>query len=288
MCAAGVQTALDQGDYEVAAGHISRYLNVDAEVLASTLEHDDDDDDGDRNTDEEDDVDDTTNEDDDDEDDDDDGSDGGVGRRRGHRRRSNRSKPSAGMLLQHGERQLRELCREQFDAAVASDNETNIERFFRIFPLLNQHQFGLDRYMKNVVCVRVRRANEDNVAKLMSRFDHKQGERKNVVNQFIVILIDVGEESVEEAGIVDALAGLFELVAKQVQGLTAVVSEHYGSVWMLVVAQVLHTETQVLAGRLIDMWKERHQFGRKVQENSQKEKEKKTTILNIVLASLLN
>lgn len=48
--------------------------------------------------------------------------------------------------LHDAENQLKKVVAEKFDEAVKEDDLASVERFFKIFPLLNMHDDGLRRF----------------------------------------------------------------------------------------------------------------------------------------------
>lgn len=61
------------------------------------------------------------------------------------------------VLLQEAEQKLKVIVSEKLDEAVASVDLAQVERFFKIFPLLGLHQQGLARfgqYLCTQVCMR--------------------------------------------------------------------------------------------------------------------------------------
>lgn len=50
------------------------------------------------------------------------------------------------IMLQEAEQKLKVIVAEKLDAAVAAIDLAQVERFFKIFPLLGLHQQGLARF----------------------------------------------------------------------------------------------------------------------------------------------
>lgn len=50
------------------------------------------------------------------------------------------------LLLQEAEQKLRVIVTEKLDEAVAAVDLAQVERFFKLFPLLGLHQQGLARF----------------------------------------------------------------------------------------------------------------------------------------------
>lgn len=51
-------------------------------------------------------------------------------------------------LLHEAEDKLKAIVTSKFDAAVHSEDVASVERFFKIFPLLGQHEEGLTKFGK--------------------------------------------------------------------------------------------------------------------------------------------
>ncbi len=49
-------------------------------------------------------------------------------------------------VLRENEGRLKDMVRQRFREAAASDTQADVERFGRLFPLLNLHEEGLDLY----------------------------------------------------------------------------------------------------------------------------------------------
>lgn len=61
------------------------------------------------------------------------------------------------LMLQEAEQKLRVIVAEKLDEAVAAVDLAQVERFFKIFPLLGLHQQGLARFGQ-YLCSQVRRS----------------------------------------------------------------------------------------------------------------------------------
>ncbi|XP_013408885.1 conserved oligomeric Golgi complex subunit 4, partial [Lingula anatina] len=101
FCTDGVQTALQNEDYEQAAAHIHRFLSLDENVLRMT-----------------------------------EGSNEGS------------TLDTSFQLLHEAESKLKKIVHKNFDAAVHSKDVASVERFFKIFPLINLHDEGLTKFSK--------------------------------------------------------------------------------------------------------------------------------------------
>ena len=103
LCADGVKQALNEENYEKAAAHLHRYLNMDETLLKATAER---------------------------------MSEGSV----------NVSLDHAISILHNGEDQVRRVVSQRFDEAIKNDDLASIERFFKLFPLINLHDVGLKKF----------------------------------------------------------------------------------------------------------------------------------------------
>ena len=51
-------------------------------------------------------------------------------------------------LLHESQNKLKTIVHRQFDAAVHSGDVASVERFFKIFPLIGEHEQGLAKFSK--------------------------------------------------------------------------------------------------------------------------------------------
>ncbi|KAB7494069.1 Conserved oligomeric Golgi complex subunit 4 [Armadillidium nasatum] len=65
--------------------------------------------------------------------------------------------------LKNAESKLREIINQNFDEAVRREDEASIERFFKLFPLLNKHEEGLAKFT-NYLCSKIRAKSEKNLS----------------------------------------------------------------------------------------------------------------------------
>lgn len=56
--------------------------------------------------------------------------------------------------LRQAERELNALITRKFDDAVKSEDMASVDRFFKLFPLLNKHDEGLKKFT-TYLCVKV-------------------------------------------------------------------------------------------------------------------------------------
>ncbi|XP_077420412.1 conserved oligomeric Golgi complex subunit 4 [Vanacampus margaritifer] len=99
FCTDGVQTALQNEDYEQAAAHIHRYLSLDQSVIELSRQGEE-----------------------------------------------SCTVDASLLLLQEAEKKLKVIVADKLDEAVAAVDLAQVERFFKIFPLLGLHEQGLARF----------------------------------------------------------------------------------------------------------------------------------------------
>ncbi|XP_019742475.1 conserved oligomeric Golgi complex subunit 4 [Hippocampus comes] len=99
FCTDGVQTALQNEDYEQAAAHIHRYLSLDQSVIELSRQGEE-----------------------------------------------SSAVDASLLLLQEAEKKLKVIVANKLDEAVAAVDLAQVERFFKIFPLLGLHEQGLARF----------------------------------------------------------------------------------------------------------------------------------------------
>ncbi len=57
-------------------------------------------------------------------------------------------------LLTEAQQKLKSIVHKKFDAAVHSGDVASVERFFKIFPLIGEHESGLSKFSK-YLCAQV-------------------------------------------------------------------------------------------------------------------------------------
>eukprot|EP00095_Tigriopus_kingsejongensis_P011780 maker-scaffold119_size336447-snap-gene-1.16 protein:Tk11780 transcript:maker-scaffold119_size336447-snap-gene-1.16-mRNA-1 annotation:"conserved oligomeric golgi complex subunit 4" len=106
LCSDGVQSALQEEDYEQAAAHLHRFLAMDEALLKLTAAEMQDDGDGVETS----------------------------------------NLEAAWQTLHRAEKTVAEVVSQKFDEAVKAEDLASIERFFKIFPLINLHDVGLEKF----------------------------------------------------------------------------------------------------------------------------------------------
>uniref|UniRef100_A0A1I8G969 Conserved oligomeric Golgi complex subunit 4 n=1 Tax=Macrostomum lignano TaxID=282301 RepID=A0A1I8G969_9PLAT len=183
-CTDGVQKALQDEDYEIAAAHIHRYLTLDETVMRMTA----------------------------------DASEGST-------------LEASFEVLHKSEAVLKDIVHKQFDLAVQRQDRASIERFFKIFPLLNLHQAGLEKlggYLGG--CLR------------------EQCEKARIAASSAA-----GQDG--GAWAAQQLLQLYEAVAASVEVHQPLVETFYGPGHLFGLLQVLQNEVDAQAKRIVDRFR---------------------------------
>lgn len=159
FCTDGVQTALQNQDYEQAAAHIHRYLSLDQSVIELSRQ-------------------------------------GGE----------SSSVEMSLTLLKEAEVELKALVTKRLEEAVAADDLSQVERFFKIFPLLRLHDEGLALFA-NYLSKKLASIAQDNLT--------------------LAVTSDVGERRAPMI-FVDTLTLLLEGIARIIETNQPIVETYYG------------------------------------------------------------
>ncbi|CAF0916497.1 unnamed protein product [Rotaria sordida] len=222
-CTDGVKKALEDEEYEEAAAHIHRYLNIDAASLQLS-------------------------------------SDPAEGS----------SLHQALLSLDEAEKKLKSIVNVKFDQAVEIGHLPEAMRFFKIFPLLNLHQIGLEKFCKHL-CLQINNHGEKTLKKTLEiPFNHKR---------YPVIYSDY-------------LTSLFEYVADIVETYQPLVETYYGPGKLFNFVSMLQTACDTQVQRAINSFKSQRQFDtifRRIQQSSLlTQKSLSTTSTNLIQTDLLS
>jgi hypothetical protein len=193
FCTDGIQKALTNEDYEQASAHIHRFLSMDETMLRRSaaeevLSND------------------------------------SVKGLNGNDMNAS-SMDEAFARLHEAEIKLKNIVMKKFDEAVRDDDVASVERFFKIFPLLNQHTEGLKKF-SNYLCTKI----------------SEKALIKNVSNA----------SSVSHS---DKLTQLYESIAKIIDIHQPLVETYYGPGKLVSVIEVLQKECDRLSKRIIEDFK---------------------------------
>ncbi|XP_018013671.1 conserved oligomeric Golgi complex subunit 4 isoform X2 [Hyalella azteca] len=131
--------------------------------------------------------------------------------------------------LREAETQLSALIERRFDEAVTSQDSASVDRFFKLFPLLNRKQQGLLKFSA-FLCEKIQETGEAVLTRCRSCSSNNK--RAHVMWA-------------------DAATELFETVARIIEVRQPIIETYYGPGQLAVVVQELVRETDRQAGRLI-------------------------------------
>ncbi|KAM7432750.1 Golgi transport complex subunit 4 [Porites harrisoni] len=144
-------------------------------------------------------------------------------------------------LLHEAETKLKRIVHDKFEAAIQNGDRNSVERFFKIFPLLGQHQVGLEKYAK-YLCSQI-------AAHCQKNLD----------------LAVAAKESDRHANVVfaNSLTLLFENIARMVEEHQPFVETYYGPGKMFILLQSMQAECDKQANQIVDQFLKKRQFKEK-------------------------
>ncbi|XP_064393450.1 conserved oligomeric Golgi complex subunit 4-like isoform X2 [Halichondria panicea] len=144
-------------------------------------------------------------------------------------------------VLRENEGRLKDMVRRRFREAAASDTQAEVERFGRLFPLLNLHEEGLDLYA-NYLRSKMRSLADEGLDKTAQA----SGQRVGVVYA-------------------DTLTFLYEGTARLIEQHTPLVETCYGPDWMPSLVQKLQVECDGLVAKIKQQLEDERMLEHKVQ-----------------------
>ncbi|KAL1123910.1 hypothetical protein AAG570_001680, partial [Ranatra chinensis] len=192
LCCGGVQSSLRAEDFEKAAAHVHRYLNMDQHLLEKTADD---------------------------------------------MHQDCTSVSNSLSLLKEAAGRLRDIITKKFNEAVHSDDTPSVERFFKLFPLIGMHDFGLDSF---------------------STFLAKKVEASSKKNLRLALETSVSDK---RSGVIfsDTMTQLFEDIARVLEVHQPIVETYYGPGRLLRLVVQLQEEcdrrVKVVLG---EMWRRRN------------------------------
>uniref|UniRef100_A0A2P2I5A5 Conserved oligomeric Golgi complex subunit 4 n=1 Tax=Hirondellea gigas TaxID=1518452 RepID=A0A2P2I5A5_9CRUS len=135
--------------------------------------------------------------------------------------------------LRGAERELSVLIEHRFDEAVSTHDIASVDRFFKLFPLLNRKQQGLLKFSA-FLCAKIQETGEAVIERCRSS-------------------VAAGSSSNKRAAVLwaDAATELFETVARIVEVRQPIIETYYGPGQLVLVVTELVSETDRQAGRII-------------------------------------
>ncbi|EXJ53803.1 hypothetical protein A1O7_09139 [Cladophialophora yegresii CBS 114405] len=144
------------------------------------------------------------------------------------------------VTLEHASESLCSLFLREFDKAVKDNDGARITRFFKLFPLINRSDVGLDVYGR-YVCQGV-------AARARTNLNAGTG----------------GNQSKDGFFYANALTKLFEHIAQIIEGHGGLVERHYGAGKMTRVTQRLQVEADLQGGIILDTWADERRIDRQL------------------------
>uniref|UniRef100_A0AAF5PWE5 Conserved oligomeric Golgi complex subunit 4 n=2 Tax=Wuchereria bancrofti TaxID=6293 RepID=A0AAF5PWE5_WUCBA len=141
-------------------------------------------------------------------------------------------------ILREAANEMKSIIEKRFNQAVEDNDVASIQRFFKLFPLLNEHMKGIE-LIGNYLCSEI----------------HQFAERNHKV--MLAGGIDDTRISVLYA---DALTMLFEGIAREIQVYEPLIGSSYGPDKLVSLIEILQKECDKEAERIIDAFIKNRQF----------------------------
>lgn len=125
-------------------------------------------------------------------------------------------------LLQEAEAKLKAIVDEKYDEAVQTGDLPQAERFFKIFPLIGQHENGLEKFSK-YLCAQIRESS------------HKSMDTITKAHL-------IGDDKKSAVIFADSLIMLFEVIAQIIEAHQPLVETYYGHGKMMPFVKNLQNE----------------------------------------------
>lgn len=142
------------------------------------------------------------------------------------------------VTLENASESLCGLFLREFDKAVKENDGSKVTRFFKLFPLINRSEAGLDVYGR-YVCQGV-------ASRARANLNAGTG----------------GNQSKDGFFYANALTKLFEHIAQIVAGHSSLVERHYGEGKMIRVIERLQVEADLQGGIILDTWADERKIDR--------------------------
>lgn len=143
--------------------------------------------------------------------------------------------------MREAEQELKRIVEEKFDEALRDGDLASLERFFKLFPLLNQHQLGLEKfgaYLKTKI------AETADVNYKIMVAGGREDTRTNVL-------------------FADTLTLLLEGVARILEIHQPLVESYYGPDKLLILAEILQQQCDLEASKIFDQFVRVRQYDKK-------------------------
>lgn len=143
-------------------------------------------------------------------------------------------------VLQESKNKLQKIVNERYDHALQTNDVPQLERFFKIFPLIGQSEDGLEKF-STYLCRQINQAADQNFALILST--DKSEKRWNIM-------------------FADALILLFEKVARVIEAYQPLIETYYGHGNIFLFIKNIQKECDVQAIKILDKFKETRNLSR--------------------------
>lgn len=137
-------------------------------------------------------------------------------------------------LLQESKTKLQKIVNEKYDQALKENEIPELERFFKIFPLIGLSESGIEKF-SSYLCLQINQAAEKNFTSLI--ITDKSEPRWSIM-------------------FADALICLFEKVARIIEAYQPVIEASYGYGHMLLFIKNIQKECDVQSVKILNKFKE--------------------------------
>lgn len=137
-------------------------------------------------------------------------------------------------VLQESKNKLQKIVNEKYDHALNTNDVPQLERFFKIFPLIGQSEDGLEKF-SSYLCRQINQAADQNFLLILNT--DKTEKRWNIM-------------------FADALILLFEKVARVIEAYQPVIETYYGNGNMFLFIRNIQKECDTQAIKILDKFKE--------------------------------
>ncbi|VDK67252.1 unnamed protein product [Onchocerca ochengi] len=144
-------------------------------------------------------------------------------------------------ILREAMTEMKSVIEKRFDQAVKDNDVASIQRFFKLFPLLNEHANGIKR-IGDYLCIKICEFAERNYKVMLA--GGTDDKRINVLYA-------------------DALTMLFEGIAREIQVYEPLIDSSYGPDKLLSLIEILQEICDKEAERIIDAFIKNRQFDSK-------------------------
>lgn len=131
--------------------------------------------------------------------------------------------------LRQAEKELSSLITHKFDEAVKREDMASVDRFFKLFPLLNKHEEGLKKFT-TYLCAKIQETTAENLSSAQTLGPKEK--RSHVIWA-------------------DTITLLFEGIARTIEVRQPIIETYYGPGHLSLVLEMLQRECDRQAGRIV-------------------------------------